>query len=229
MKPKLTSPFLGVNPKSYLYGDESLELAKAADAIAAETGLSMFFTCPFADIRYIKENTSHLLITAQHMEPLVPGRGMGHVLPESLKAAGAGAVFLNHAENPLTLSNLYHNICRARELEMLSIVCADSADESAAVAELGPDIILSEPTALIGTGQAADNRYIHETIRRIHAVNDQIQVIIASGITTADDVYNVIHEGGDGSCATSGILGAPDRALRIEEMAKAALKGFADR
>jgi len=229
MKPKLTSPFLGVNPKSYLYGDESLELAKAADAIATETGLSMFFTCPFADIRYIKENTSHLLITAQHMEPLVPGRGMGHVLPESLKAAGAGAVFLNHAENPLTLSNLYRNICRARELEMLSIVCADSADESAAVAELGPDIILSEPTALIGTGQAADNRYIHETIRRIHAVNDRIQVIIASGITTADDVYNVIHEGGDGSCATSGILGAPDRALRIEEMAKAALKGFADR
>lgn len=229
MKPKLTSPFLGVNPKSYLYGDESLELARAADAVAAKTGLSMFFTCPFADIRYIKENTSHLLITAQHMEPLVPGRGMGHVLPESLKAAGAGAVFLNHAENPLTLSNLYRNICRARELEMLSIVCADSADESAAVAELGPDIILSEPTALIGTGQAADNRYIHETIRRIHAVNDRIQVIIASGITTADDVYNVIHEGGDGSCATSGILGAPDRALRIEEMAKAALKGFADR
>lgn len=38
-------PFLLVNPKSYLYGDESLALAKATDVIAEKYGLTMFFSC----------------------------------------------------------------------------------------------------------------------------------------------------------------------------------------
>ena len=44
------------------------------------------------------------------MDPLVPGRGMGHVLPELLKEAGAEALFLNHEENPKTVSDLYATI-----------------------------------------------------------------------------------------------------------------------
>lgn len=35
---KAQTPFLVVNPKSYLYGEKSLELAKAADKVAKETG-----------------------------------------------------------------------------------------------------------------------------------------------------------------------------------------------
>ena len=85
---KAKSPFLIVNPKSYLYGKKSLELALAADKVAADTGLSMYFTCPYADIRLIKENTEHIIVCAQSLDPLVPGRGMGAVLPESLKEAG---------------------------------------------------------------------------------------------------------------------------------------------
>ena len=50
---KVRTPFLIVNPKSYLYGEKSLELAKAADRVAEDTGVEIFFTCPFADIRYI--------------------------------------------------------------------------------------------------------------------------------------------------------------------------------
>lgn len=42
---KVESPFLIVNPKSYLYGEKSLELAKAADKTAKETGLQIYFTC----------------------------------------------------------------------------------------------------------------------------------------------------------------------------------------
>ena len=46
---KAQSPFLIVNPKSYLYGKESLELAKAADQVAKDTGLQIYFTCPYAE------------------------------------------------------------------------------------------------------------------------------------------------------------------------------------
>ena len=222
-------PFLVVNPKSYLYGEESLALARAADAAARKFGLTIFFTCPFADIRLIKANTQNVIVTAQHMESLRPGRGMGHILPESLKAAGASATFLNHAENPMTLAELSKTIQRAKELEILTIACADSVVEGQAIAELAPDILLCEPTDLIGTGKTADDNYTLEVCRRISKINPDVAIMIASGVTTAEDCYRVIKLGADGTGATSGILKAPDPAVRIEEMAAAVVKAYKER
>lgn len=221
---KVRCPFLVVNPKSYLYGKKSLELAKAADEIAKQTNLQIFFTCPFTDIRYINDNTNYITVTAQHMEALRPGRGMGHILPESLKEAGANAVFLNHAENSMTVAELSKTIMRAKELDITTIVCADSVAEAIAIAKMDPDILLCEPTELIGTGQVADTRYVLETTEKIKSIDPTIAVMIASGVTTADDVYHVIKLGADGTGATSGILNAPDPAIRIKEMAEAILK-----
>ena len=226
---KIRTPFLVVNPKSYLYGKRSLDLALAADKVAKETGIEMFFTCPFADIRYISENTTNLIVTAQHMEALKPGRGMGHVLPESLKEAGAKAVFLNHAENPMTVAELSKTIERARELDIKTIVCADSVSEAVALSKFNPDIILAEPTELIGTGKTADNSYVIETTEKIREMSPNALVMIASGVTTAEDVYNVIKLGADGTGGTNGILGAPDPKKRIEEWAEAMVRAIKDK
>ena len=228
MKYSLT-PFLVVNPKSYLYGEKSLALAKAADEAAEKYGLTVFFTCPFADIRLIAGNTKEVVVTAQHMESLRPGRGMGHVLPESLKEAGAGAVFLNHAENSMTVAELCKTIKRAKELEMLTIVCADSVAEGLAIAEFHPDILLCEPTDLIGTGQTADDSYVLDACEQIRKIDPKIAVMIASGVTTAEDCYRVVKLGADGTGATSGILKAPDPAVRVHEMADAIVRAFQER
>ncbi|MBQ7479729.1 MAG: triose-phosphate isomerase [Selenomonadaceae bacterium] len=228
MKYSLT-PFLVVNPKSYLYGEKSLALAKAADEAAEKYGLTVFFTCPFADIRLIAGNTKEVVVTAQHMESLRPGRGMGHVLPESLKEAGAGAVFLNHAENSMTVAELCKTIKRAKELEMLTIVCADSVAEGLAIAQFHPDILLCEPTDLIGTGQTADDSYVLDACDQIRKIDPKIAVMIASGVTTAEDCYRVVKLGADGTGATSGILKAPDPAVRVHEMADAIVRAFQER
>lgn len=228
MKYSLT-PFLVVNPKSYLYGEKSLALAKASDEAAEKYGLTVFFTCPFADIRLIAGNTKDVVVTAQHMESLRPGRGMGHVLPESLKEAGAGAVFLNHAENSMTVAELCKTIKRAKELEMLTIVCADSVAEGLAIAEFHPDILLCEPTDLIGTGQTADDSYVLDACEQIRKIDPKIAVMIASGVTTAEDCYRVVKLGADGTGATSGILKAPDPAVRVHEMAEAIVRAFKER
>ena len=214
-------PFFIVNPKSYLYGKELLALAKASDAAALETGIDVYFTCPYADIRLIAENTSHLIVCAQSMDPLYPGRGMGHVLPESLCEAGARAVFLNHAENPKPVSELRKCIDRAKELSMITVVCADSTTEAAAMTAFSPDIILAEPTDLIGTGQTADPSYITKVVNDLHALAPEILIMIGSGITTADDCYNIMKLGADGVGATSGILNAPDPGQRAADMIRA--------
>ena len=226
---KAKAPFLVVNPKSYHYGKKSLELALAADKVAADTGLQIYFTCPYADIRMIRENTSHVIVCAQSLDPLTPGRGMGHVLPESLAEAGAEAVFLNHAENPKTVTDLYKCIKRAKELGMITIVCADSTTEAKAVACLNADIVLAEPTDLIGTGQVADDSYTTETVKALQEVNPEVLVMIASGVSTAADCYNVVKLGAHGTGATSGILNAPSPAERVREMAEAIVEAAKER
>lgn len=218
------SPFLAVNPKSYLWGKETLELAVQCDRIAEETGVTIYYTCPFTDIRMVKGATKTIKVTAQGMEALRPGRGIGHILPESLKEAGADAVFLNHAENQMTVSHLYQTMQRAKELGIFTIVCADSVAEAKAIAMFRPDIVLAEPTDLIGTGETADDSYIKDTIAEIRAVDPDIGIMIASGITTADDCYRVIALGADGTGATSGIIQAEHPAQRVREMCEAIVR-----
>ena len=89
---KIKAPFFEVGPKSYLYGDEVLELAKACDEASEKYDVDIIFTCPIVDIRRVKENTKRIHVFAPHMDPIYPGRGLADVLPESLVAAGAEGV-----------------------------------------------------------------------------------------------------------------------------------------
>lgn len=213
------------NPKSFLYGEELVSLAKVADEQAVKyPDLTIFVTAPFADLKAVADATEHVIVTAQHMDGIKPGRGMGHVLPESIYNAGARATFLNHAEQSLKLNEVVASVKRAKELGILSVVCADSIDEAKALAMLGPDIILCEPTELIGTGQTSDESYIEATNNAIHEVDESILIMQAAGISTADDVFKTIELGADGTGCTSGITKAENPKQMLIDMIEAAHK-----
>lgn len=220
-KIKIKQPFFVFNPKSYLFGKELLDIVKVADELAQKNSISIFVTAPFADISSIANNTTNIIVTAQHMDGIKPGRGMGLVLPESLYDAGARATFLNHAENSLTLSELTKSIDRANDLNMITIVCADSISEAKMVAMLNPDIILCEPTELIGTGETSDDSYIKKTNEVIKNINPNILVMQAAGISTADDVYRIISLNADGTGCTSGIVAADNPKEMLKNMISA--------
>ena len=112
-KKQLRWPFFVVNPKSYLYGEDILKLAKYTDKLAEKYDFDVLFTAQLIDLPCIIDECPHLVPCAQYMESLKPGRGMGHVLPEALAAAGVKATFLNHAENPSTVHELAATIARA--------------------------------------------------------------------------------------------------------------------
>lgn len=223
-KLSITKPFFIFNPKSYLYGKELLKLAKVADKLAKENDISIFVTAPFADLQILSENTENIIVTAQHMDGMKPGRGMGHVLPDSLQANGARATFLNHAEKPMNLNELITAIDRANELDILTIVCADSLKEAETIARLNPDILLCEPTELIGTGETSDKEYIEQTNNAIKNINSDILVMQAAGISTADDVYQTISLGADGTGCTSGIVKSNNPEKMLNDMVKAVIK-----
>ena len=113
-------PFFEIGPKAYLYGEEMLKLARAADEASEKYDVRVILTPQYTDIPMVVANTRHVLVFAQHMDPLPVGKGLGSVLPEAVKTAGAVGVMLNHAEKPMYLSDLRKAIHRAREVGLIS-------------------------------------------------------------------------------------------------------------
>ena len=217
----IKAPFFIVNPKSYLYGTEVVKLAQIADRLAQQYHIDCLFTGQLIDLPALKQATQHLIITAQTMDPLEPGRGMGQVLPEGLQSQGVGAVVLNHAEKPLTIAALDWNIKRARTLNLMSIVCADTPEQCRAVAQLHPTMMICEPTSVIGTGTISNDDYIQQTNQAVREVDPQILIMQAAGVSTGADVTHVLQLGADGTGGTSGIIQAPDWQAKLTEMMSA--------
>ena len=218
MKPKIRTPFFETSVKNYIYGDAVLEFAMAADRAAMKYDVDVLFISPYTEIRRIREHCPHLIVLAPYMDTLRPGRGMADVLPEAVKAAGADGVVINHCERPMTLSAIKQTIARANELDMLSFCCADTIEEAQAIAQLHPDILNPEPTELIGSGNASDMGYVMEAIRAVKAIDPNILVEQAAGITTAKQIYDFIMAGSEAAGSASGVLRSPDPFKLLDEM-----------
>jgi triosephosphate isomerase len=132
----IKAPFFEIGPKSYLFGQDVIDLAVAADEASKKYDVDIIFTTPIVEIARVKAATSRIHVFAPHMDPLRPGRGLADILPESLVAAGAEGVMLNHCEKPLTLAVLRETIKRADEVGLATIVCADSLAEASMIAML---------------------------------------------------------------------------------------------
>jgi triosephosphate isomerase len=211
-------PFFEIGPKAWMFGKRMLKLAKAADAASKKYDVRIILTPQYTDIPMLVRETENVLIFAQHMDSIRIGRGLGTVLPEAVKEAGAVGVMLNHAERPMFISDLNKTIKRADEVGLVTIVCADTIEEAQAIAHFSPNIIVAEPTELIGTGQPSDKKYIVETTNAIKKINPEIQVLQGAGISNGQDVYNVIKAGADATGTTSGIMKADDPEAMLEEM-----------
>ena len=218
---KIEPPFFEIGPKAFMYGERMLQLAKAADEASVKYDVRIILTPQPSDLYLLAKETKNLLLFAQHIDPIEPGRGNGWILPEAVKAAGAVGVILNHAEKPMTLADLSLAIKRADEVGLVTMVCADSLKEAEAIALFAPNIIVAEPTELIGTGKTSDEEYVIATTSAIKRVNPEIQVLQAAGITNGQDVYNVIKARADATGTTSGIMKAVDPEAMLDEMIRA--------
>lgn len=215
---KIEPPFFEIGPKAYLYGKDMLELAQAAEKAALKYDVRIILTPQPTDIYMLAKKTKHLLIFAQHIDPVAIGRGQGAILAEAVKAAGAVGVMLNHAEKPMTLADIRKAIQRADEVGLATMACADSIKEAEAIALFEPNIIVAEPSELIGTGQTSDEAYVKATTSAIKGVNPNIQVLQAAGISNGEDVYRVIKAGADATGTTSGIMKAKEPLRMLDEM-----------
>ncbi|MCL2832748.1 MAG: triose-phosphate isomerase [Treponema sp.] len=221
-------PFFEFGPKAYLYGEKMIGLAEHADRLAAEYDVDIIIDPQTLDIPEMARRCRHIKVFAQHMDPIRAGRGMGSVLPEALKEWGAAGTLLNHTEKRLSLTDLESAVNRAREVGLLSMVCADNPDQAAAIALFAPDSIVVESPLLIGGGErkAGDNSVILEINARIRKINPGIRLLHSAGIKTADDIYNVIASGSDGAGSSSALALAPDPFKMFTDMVAAVRRAW---
>lgn len=97
------------------------------------------------------------------------------------------------------------------------------------IAMLHPDIIVAEPTELVGTGVSCGPEYVEAAMRAVRDVDPEILVLTAAGIASGKDVYDTIFAGADATGSSSGVAKAADRAAMVEEMIRAARQAWDDR
>ncbi len=221
---QIVPPFFEVGPKAHMYGEALLDLAKYADALSGKYAVQVILTPQAVDIRLLASQMRRVLIFAQHMDALHAGRGIGSVLPEAVKAAGAAGVLLNHVEKRLSRDDLRRTIGRADEVGLATMVCADNLHDAVDIARMGPNIIIAEAPELIGVAnrQKNDTKTIGKINRAVWDINPDIRVLHTAGIGRGQDVYDVLAAGAQGSGSTSGIFKARDPRAMLEEMIQSA-------
>lgn len=227
----LHAPVFEIGLKGYAYGAEAVRLARAADQLSEEFGVSIVFDPQAVDIPAVTRETRQLFVFAQHMDPVTPGRGVGSILAEAIKEAGAVGTMLNHSERRMTLTDINRALIRAREVGLATMVYADSPEEAAAVAILGPDIVLAEPPELIATSRSAATEmrgFVERTVELVGRIDPEIIVMCGAGVQTPADVAAMIGLGVGGTGSSSGILRAEDPVATMRSMIAAMARAWTE-
>lgn len=224
----LKLPAIIVNFKCYLEatGGKAVELAKKAEKVSSEYGVTIAVAPQFTSIAAIAETIS-IPVLAQHIDPIRPGSHTGHILPEAVKSAGAVGTLLNHSERRIPLEAIKGAIARARETGLLTIVCADTPGLCGKIARLGPDLVAIEPPELIGTGipvSKAKPEVVTESLKAVAEANQNIPVLCGAGITTGSDVEAALRLGTRGVLLASGVVKAENPERVLAEMAEAVVR-----
>ncbi len=217
-------PLVIINFKTYdsAYGEKAVELAKVCEKVARETNTHIAVAVGAADIYRISEAVS-IPVVAQHIDYHPPGSHTGFILPEDIKEEGACATLLNHSERRLNMGVLEKSIERAKTSNLIVIACAKDAVEAKKIAEFGPHFVAVEPPELIGGDVSVteeDPEIIHDAVENVNFVNSNVKLIVGAGIKHRTDVNTALRLGAKGILIASGITKAEDPYKTLFQLVK---------
>lgn len=225
---KISYPLVLINFKAYPQssGKKGLELARVAEKVSKETGVSIAVAPQLTDLALIASNVD-IPVFSQHADAVDPGSKTGHVTLEAVRDAGAIGTMLNHSERRIRADEIDVIVKKAKNLGLLTVVCANTPEVTAAMAALGPDMVAIEPPELIGTGipvSKAKPEVVTGAVELVKKVNPQVKVLCGAGITTGEDFEAALKLGTVGVLLASGIVKAKDWEKAILELVKPLLK-----
>jgi triosephosphate isomerase (TIM) len=207
-------PLVILNFKTYIEstGLKALHLAKISEQVAQETGVNMAVAAQGADLWRISQEVQ-IPVMAQHIDPVDAGGHTGSALLECMKDAGASGTLINHSERRMELADIDNIIKKTSMADMISVVCTNNVETSAAAATLQPDFVAIEPPELIGSGipvSQAEPEIVEGTVAAIKDINPKVRVLCGAGISTGEDMKAALDLGTEGVLLASGIILAPD-------------------
>jgi triosephosphate isomerase (TIM) len=225
---RLRGPLLIVNYKAFIEatGKRAIELAKSAEKVASDTGITIIVAPQFSDIKSVTESVG-IPVFSQHVDPVKPGPYTGRVLPEAVKSAGAEGTLLNHSERRIGMTEISACIERCTDADLHSLVCADTAQASAEIARARPNMIAIEPPDLIGSGISVSKArpgLITSGLQQIRALNERVMVLCGAGVTTPYDVSKALELGTEGVLVASSVVKSKDPQNTLSAMANAMMK-----
>ena len=138
-----------------------------------------------------------------------------------------GSTKEKNTEKRISINDIEKLIERFNELELTSLVCAQSIEEVESIAKLKPDIIAIEPPELIGSGRAVSKvnpKIISDSVDTVNSINKNIDVLCGAGIMTGEDVSIALELGSKGILIASGIIKSDDWKSIILELSKPMIK-----
>lgn len=214
MKEITRTPIVILNFKTYLEstGEKALNLAKISQEVADETGINIAVAPQHADLLRISREVE-IPVLAQHVDAVDAGGHTGSVLLESVKDAGASGTLINHSEQRMKLADIQKVVEKITGQQMVSVLCTNNIETSAAAATLQPTFVAIEPPELIGSGipvSQAEPEIVEGTVDIIHQINPDVKVLCGAGISTGDDMKAALDLGSEGVLLASGIVLAED-------------------
>lgn len=214
MKEITKTPIVILNFKTYLEstGENALRLAKISEEVARETGVNIAVAPQHTDILRISREVE-IPVLAQHVDVVDAGGHTGSVLIEAVKEAGAVGTLINHSEMRMKLADIQSVVLKASEHGLVSVVCTNNVETSAAAATLKPTFVAIEPPELIGTGipvSQAEPEIVEGTVEVIHQIDPGVKVLCGAGISAGDDMQAALKLGSVGVLLASGIILAAD-------------------
>jgi triosephosphate isomerase len=220
---RLEKPLIVLNFKCYAesIGPNSLKLAKIAEKISGDLGLTIIVCPTYIDLQRVASEVS-IPVFAQHFDPVELGAHTSYIPLEAVRDAGAVGSLVNHSERRLLLADVDACISRARDLGLHTCVCSNNASVSASIAALNPDIVAVEPPELIGSGKSVSKtkpEVVTSTVKLIRDINEKVIILCGAGITTGEDARSAIRLGTDGVLLASAYTKAADPAKVLAELA----------
>jgi triosephosphate isomerase (TIM) len=209
---ELRFPSVIVNFKTYreVDGDRTLEISKICDDVSRETGVSIVICPPMAHLANVVSNVS-IPVVSQHVDPLQPGSHTGWITPSMIEKAGANGSLINHSEHQMVDGDISQCISLCRELNLFSIVCADTAETAGRLASMAPDSIAVEPPELIGGNVSvttAKPEVVSDAVDAVHSVDESVRVLCGAGVKNGKDVRKALELGANGVLLASGVVKA---------------------
>ena len=210
-----------INLKNYneISGENSLKRVEDAKKVCLLNHKDIIIAPPPSSVLALSKQG--VPIVSQHVDDSTIGATTGFIIPEILKSYGAVGSIINHSEHKIDHSQIKNLVKRLRDLDMISIVCADDMDEVEAISRFSPDYLAIEPPELIGKGIAvskANPSIIRDSVRLVKQISSAVRVLCGAGIVDKNDIEKALELGSEGILISSGVVKAPSWYNKILEL-----------